>query len=521
MEKKHQLTQAYVHYNALRHEMSRWLEQSIKRDGPDRHEGGEDEANYALAFFPHYLLSGDEQIAERFRSLAADLKHWVATEGHLGYQAEAEAHHGTEPFLLFLPRYLGLFPQDKEAIALLADAAQHIGNWGEGAADWYDWQRDVFLSYRIGTKIVGGDAVFERELAEHFRFVHIALAAYRVTGETHYRDWALRYGQQRAARLLVGDGPLPVLWDLEGRGLQPEDLRTREEGVMAASNHHLPGDPLAGNENLLASGAVYALGDLFLLSGDEIFRDAARRIVEPLIGELLDPYADPAAAALSHYRWIFADTSLDSAIGAVLAHMPAESTAPWAMIFPQDNRRREPGVGKRGDMIYWGQWADDGSVQPVREPSTATLVLGYQLTGEVSLARRALAAAAAKLMIARRVLRGGREHADMGGAICSVAAGHGRNWGCGAVTGCYGPLLLGTRELQSAVVPLLEWEEGYLPEQLLSLVRPPVDAVGEVLFFNGGDQPLELVWRLAGTTGWHRVRLTAGEMHQCVLGEKK
>ena len=470
--------------------------------------------------FPHYLISGDERIVERFRSLVADLKHWVETEGHCGYEAEAEAHHGTEPFLLFLPRYLGLFPEDEQAAFLLTGAAQHIGNWGEGVPDWYDWQRDVFLSYRIGSKIVGGDAVYERELAEHFRFVHIALAAWRVTGEARYRDWALRYGRKRAERLLATDGTMPVLWDLAGRGLQREDLQTREEQRMAAFNHHLPGDPLAGLENLLASGAVYALGDLFLLSGDGIFRDAARRVVEPLLGELLDPYADVAAAALSYYRWTFTDTSLDGAMCAILAQMPAESKASWAMVFPQEHRRREPGVGKRNDMIYWGQWADDGSVRPVREPSTAALALGYQLTGEVALAKRALSAAAAKITMARRVLRGGREHADMGGAICSVAAGHGRNWGYGAVTGCYGPLLLGTRELQSAVVPLIEWQGGHVPEQVLALVCPPVGGEGEVLVFNGGDHLVELAWRQTGAAAWERLSLAPGEARQCALGSK-
>ncbi len=517
MRTQDELSQTFAHYTALRREMSLWVEQSLQRDGPDRHQGGEDEANYALAFFPQYLISGEERIVERFRSLVADLKHWVATEGHLGYEAEAEAHHGTEPFLLFLPRYLGLFPQDKEAAALLHGAAQHIGNWGEGVPDWYDWQRDVFLSYRIGSKIVGGDVVFERELAEHFRFVHIALATWRISGEQRYRDWALRYGRRRAKRLLAVQGPMPLLWDLAGRGLHREDLQTQEEKVMAAANHHLPGDPLAGIENLLASGAVYALGDLYLLSGDHIFRDAAARIVEPLLGELLDPYADVAAAALSYYRWTFDDTSFDDAMRAVLAEMPVESSAPWAMVFPEQRRRREPGVGKRNDMIYWGQWADDGSVQVVREPSTAALALAYQLTGEVASARRSFAAAAVKLTMARRVLRGGREHADMGGAICSVAAGHGRNWGYGAVTGCYGPLVLGTRELQSAVVPLIEWEGGSVSEQVLSLVRPPVGAVGELLLFNGGDQPVELLWRLAGASAWESLALAPGEARQCIL----
>lgn len=513
------LAHAYSHYTTLRRELSLWIEQSIRRDGPDKNQGGEDEANYALAFFPHYLISGDERIATRFRSLIADLKAWVATECVHGYEPEAEAHHGTEPFLLFLPRYLGLFPDDEEAAALLADAAHHIGNWVEGVPDWYDWERDVFRSYRIGTKVVGGEHC-DRELAEHFRFVHIALAAWRVTGETRYRDWALRYGRKRAERLLAADGPIPVLWDLEGRGLQHEDLQSREERSMVATSHHIPGDPLAGIENLLASGVVYALGDLFLLTGDEIFRTAARKIVEPLVGELLDPFADPAAAALSYYRWTFADTALDDAMREVLAQIPPASAAPWAMVFPQERRRREPGVGKRNDMIYWGQWAEDGSVQPSREPSTAALALGYQLTGEVALASRALGTAAAKFAMARRVLRGGREHADMGGAICSVAAGHGRNWGWGAVTGCYGPLLMGTREMQSAVVPLVEWEVGCMSESMVALVRPPVGGPGEVLFYNGGEERLDLGWRPVGAAQWESVALGPGEVQKRVAEER-
>ena len=350
----------------------------------------------------------------------------------------------------------------------------------------------------------------------------------RVTGEARYRDWVLRYGRKRAERLLAADGPMPVLWDLDGRGLQPEDLQTgsaeltveaRAERGMTGDNHHIAADPLAGIENLLASGAVYALGDLFLLAGDDIFRRAAKRIVEPLIGELLDPYADPAAAALSYYRRTFADSSLDDAMCAVLARQPAEPEAPWAMVFPQERKRREPGVGKRSDMIYWGHWAEDGSVQPSREPSTAALALGYQLTGEWTMARRALGAAAAKFAMARRVLRGGREHADMGGAICSVAAGHGRNWGCGAVTGCYGPLLMGTCEVQGAVVPLIEWAAGYLPEQILALLQPPVGGPGTALFYNGGEVRQALEWRMAGTSDWQRIELASGEVREYPLEE--
>jgi len=310
---------------------------------------------------------------------------------------------------------------------------------------------------------------------------------------------------------------MPVLWDTDGNGLRDSDLTTRERRSMTGSEHHIPNDPLAGIENLLASGAIYALSDLFLLSGDEIFRRAALKIVAPLVNELLDPYGDPAAAAVGYYRWAFEDDSLDDRIVTVLKNMPPESEAKLAMVFPQEHRRREPGVGKRSDMVYWGLWSENGSVQPIQEPSTAALTLAYQMTGELEFAKRALASAATKLMIARRVLRGGREHSDMGGAICSVAAGHGRNWGQGAVTGCYGPLLLGTHEIQSRVTPLIEVKDNAdsarLPEEILSLVIPPMENNGEVLFFNGGETNATFSWRKSSAkeNDWIPVSLASDE----------
>ncbi|MDE0086806.1 MAG: hypothetical protein OXU23_13895, partial [Candidatus Poribacteria bacterium] len=203
-----------------------------------------------------------------------------------------------------------------------------------------------------------------------------------------------------------------------------------------------------------------------------------------------------------YYRWTFNDTCFDDAITEGLQALPPASPELLALVFPQETRRRELGVGKRSDMAYWGEWSDDGSVKPIQEPSTATLTLAYQVTGEVAYAVRALQNAATRLNIARRVLRGGREHADMGGAVCSVAAGHGRNWGQGAVTACYGPLLLGTREILGRIVPLITIkksdQQDQIPSTLLSLVRPIVDTdnTAEVVFYNSGDSSLRFAWQL-------------------------
>ncbi|MGA1198788.1 MAG: hypothetical protein ACO36I_20040, partial [Candidatus Latescibacterota bacterium] len=236
---------------------------------------------------------------------------------------------------------------------------------------------------------------------------------------------------------------------------------------------------------------------------------AAKRIAEPLVSELLDPYADPGAAAISYYRHTFKDTSLDDAIRAKVESMPAPQDVEWAMVFPQVRKREWPGVGKRNDMTYWGMWGADGSVTPTKEPCTAALTLAYQLTGKPIYAERALQQAAIKLTMARGALRGGREHADMGSAICAAAAGHGRNWGIGAVTGCYGPLLLGTREIKGKVTPVLEVKHDGgmgLPEGVMALVQSDTRA----RFYNGGELLETLHWRWAGGS-WKELTLNAGE----------
>ena len=515
------IRECYAEYTKLKNEMERWLKQSMLLDPPGPNDGGEDEANYALAWFPHYLITGDATVLQHFDMLKTALLGWVKRDCFHGYEPKAEAHHGPEPFLLFLPRYIGLVPEDTEATNLLTDAAEHIGNWVPEIPPWYDYDRDTFIGYNIGSRDVANDENNAYEMAEHFRFIHIALAASRVTGEDRYLTWALRYGRKRAERLIAAPDPMPLVWTLDGEGLDEAAVDAKNLHRLVASTHHIPGDPLAGIEVLLASGAIYALGDLYLLSRDEIFKTAAKRIVEPLVTSLGDPFNDPAAAALSYYRWTFEDTEFDAAIRAGLEDLPDEPPELLALIFPQETRRREPGVGKRSDMAYWGEWSDDGSVKPIQEPSTATLTLAYQVTGEAVYAMRALRSAATRLRMARRVLRGGREHADMGGAVCSVAAGHGRNWGQGAVTACYGPLLLGTREIQSKVTQLLEIRQGNRqnhPRTLLSLVRPLVNGAqqAEVIFYNGGDSPFTFSWRLQTDEAavWHTITLDAGEVQQ-------
>ncbi|MEO2004894.1 MAG: hypothetical protein ABGY41_12435, partial [Candidatus Poribacteria bacterium] len=378
------------------------------------------------------------------------------------------------------------------------------------------------LHYRIGSRVVGTDPDEAFEVAEHFRFLHIALAAYRVTGEVRYFDWSVRYGAEWARRLNASaPGPLPAMWTQDGEAVYERDMKSARQRGMSAASHHVSGDPLIGVEILLASGAIHALGDLFALTGDPLYQGAARRIVEPMVEALGDPYVDPGADAVAYYRVAFGDDSLDDAIRTQVASLPEESADEWAMTFPQEHRRREPGVGRRNDMVRWGRRKDDGTIAPAQDPCTATLALAYQLTGDAGYATRAFRQARVKLTMARRVLRGGREHADMGGAVCSVAAGHGRNWGVGAVTGCYGQLALGCREVMGRVASAVEVacpdSVAGLPDDVLSLVRPSVCGGGQALFYNAAPDSADFAWRANGADDWRTVRLTAGESTTVLL----
>ncbi len=74
---QHTLQECYQYYRMLREEMDRWLQQSIVLDHAGYHGGGEDEANYALAWFPHYLVSGNQAILPHFAMLKSALADWV------------------------------------------------------------------------------------------------------------------------------------------------------------------------------------------------------------------------------------------------------------------------------------------------------------------------------------------------------------------------------------------------------------------------------------------------------------
>ena len=403
-----------------------------------------------------------------------------------------DVHHGPELFIGFLPRFIDVFPEETRSKSLILEAAEYIGNWKKGYVEWYDYENETFKSWYLGSAGIGTKKIFAYETADHLRFIHLALVAWKIGNDNKYLEWALAYGRKFAKRIIDSDKIIPVAWGLDGKSFYPEDMKESAEKFLASNHHHISGDHLSGVENLIASGAIYAFGDLYSLSQETVFKQASNRIVNELLQCVKNPYADPAAAAISYYRNAFTDYSFDENIIEISKNIPPYNSSELALVIPEINKIRQSGIGNRKDMVYWQFFNEEGRFELFNEPSTSFFTLIYQITGDINHAERALRMAARKLKIAQSALRSGYEHADMGCAVSSVSSGHGRNWGIGSVTGCYSPLILGSSESFGSLKPIIEWKSSIISKGCISIIRRLDSNSSELNLFNFSSSNIQI-----------------------------
>ena len=78
-----------------------------------------------------------------------------------------------------------------------------------------------------------------------------------MSGESRYLEWADRYGTVWARRIAAVEGRFPLLWTQDGGPVHEAEVAGQPIASAAGAGHHVAGDPLAGLENLLASGAIF------------------------------------------------------------------------------------------------------------------------------------------------------------------------------------------------------------------------------------------------------------------------
>ena len=394
-----------------------------------------DEANFMASWFGYYHLTGDLLVVETAEALFDSFARWLKTEGHLGYYAEQEAHHGTEPFVFFPTRLYQLGLRRDELTAIYQQVAEHCGNWSDGVPDWYDWDRHLFRSYHLGTKVVRPEAAANHP--DHFRFLQILLAAHRMTGEARYLDLACDYADHWARAILDADDGFPPLLPADGAEAGHAHVR----GARAAQQ---AGDIAMQIEWHVAGGSLDTFLDLYRLRPRPAFAQVVKRALPVLLDVACQQWGHPAAALIGKYRDFVGDRSLDDGIRRRLANVSENATDEIRGVRLPGPRMHPMGIGQRFDMVVWeyrqpdGRWVRDSGLSP------PALVLLYRLTGDRRHAALAMRKAAQRMRWAVANLSDGREHADAGWCIAAVAGGHGRDYGWGEVTGALYPAALGS-----------------------------------------------------------------------------
>ncbi len=442
-----------------------------------------DNANYCISLFQDYLVEPDNSTKLFLSDLGQSFINWTENNLDNGYFKMEDVHHGTEVFLGFLPRYIDLFPDDQRAKNLIIDVAEYIGNWKENTYDWFDYSKNNFRSWFFGSKGIHQSALYNYNTADHLRLVHISLMAWEINFDKKYLEWSASYGKEFAKKIISSSQKIPVAWDKNWKSFYPTDMSSKEEKFLAANHHHLPDSIFSGEENLIASGAIYIFGYLYQNTNEKVFKDAAKIILNNILHLVLKPYADNLSVLLNYYRSAFNDYSFDEIIIKKIDKIPQEIDSELMIGFPEIEKIRADGIGNRKDMIYWYH-INNLATKISDEPPTSFFMLAYNITGDLKYAQRALKTAARKIKLSSSLLRSGYEHSDSGKLFSSVVSGHGRNWGVGAVTGCYSGLISGSNENLGIYDYKFKFLSKTLSNGCLPLTRGLLSGETELLIYN-------------------------------------
>jgi len=479
----------------LRAEMSAWIKQSLPLQRRIPWTGGHDEGTFLSAWFGYYVLTGEERTAEFLRWMRDGWLAWADKNLVHGYYPRGEVHHQPETFLIFLTRMLHLDPKHEPTLRAMDHLAHHVGNWVEGVPEWYDWQRRRFRSYWLGVEVVREEPPYDCEIADHIRLAEILLATYLANGDKRYLDFCRQYADKWCDEILAKGGRVPgVLFPTQdAKKIMAEYVRPSGQPPVPGAARAWDGNPSAGVEMHVAACSMDFLMDMFLLTEQERYIAAVKKMMPHVIEAIADPYSEPPGSLYSRYRKITGDTFLDERAMELRGAMPeVESPRSQLMIADTMDLPHPMGIGRRRDDLRWGYRKADGTMVEETGPSAGSLFLAWQITGEEEYLARALGRAADRIALARRHLVDGRHHGCAGATISAVASGHGRCPGIGCVTATLYPAALGAFRFCNAESPEVRYfcnGKLGLPEGVAA-ARLPGDL--RLALCNTGEAPVEV-----------------------------
>lgn len=389
------------HQVALIQEMKEWISDSIRRQEARAWSGITDEATFTSTWDGYYLLTGDERVLD-FKLRLRD--HFLAyAERHLfhGYYRTGEPHHQTETFNDFIGPFALLTSRGREThIAILEDVAHHLGNWVDEVPPWFDWEGRRFLSWHMGTEKVDRSPEYRFETLDHFRFIQIALFAYRLGGASRYLEFAQAYCD-RWLEIIRRRGYVPgvVFADAQAERI----YREQQEGVKEVWFRY---DALRAD----GGGFLDVLLDLYRLTGARRYQAGAQTVLDLFerINQIHQRYSETEPRLFAKYRAFTGDTRYDKWI------------LQWLDTFPKPEMSLRCRLVLDGPRMAFEYRTPDGEIYGHPMPPVGLLVLAYQVTRDPGYLNRAFAMARDHLHAAQ-LLRDGREHGCDSRSISGIA----------------------------------------------------------------------------------------------------
>ncbi|MFO7946252.1 MAG: hypothetical protein R6V19_05530 [Armatimonadota bacterium] len=457
----------YEQQLCLRQQMERWIYREMNNQEDEPWHGGHDEGTFAASWIEYYRMTHDEEVLDFLTDLQDSFLDWADENFVDGYWPEQEAHHGPEAFMIFLARMWHLNPDNDRIVEAFEDAAEHIGNWADDVPDWYDWENHRFVSWSLGTEVVGDDEAENYNVADHFKVSQLALVTYIATDNERYLEVVQDFADRWVEDILDGD-TIPAAF------VPIDDRDEIEDTYSEAFVENLDLSTEDALERHAAAGSIDTLMDLYELTGEDRYAETVAVMLQAMMGQVADAYADPAAPLFGRYRMVTGDSQFDKDLQKALSVPKVYED--YFMMFDDKPSPHPMGLGRRKDAPKWGHWGSEATLELTNGPSPAALMLLYQLTGDETAATRAFQLAATRLKLALDTgLESGRHHGCSGNTINAIAFGHGRSAGAGyAMTTLY-PGTLGNRRFVNGEKPLLQyWNEDEapgLPEEIEALCR--------------------------------------------------
>ena len=375
----------------LRREVEAWIREAIRRQQPVPWRGGHDEGTFASSWVGYYLLTGDRECLQFLYWLRDTFLEWSRKNQYHGYYRTGEIHHQTETYNDFLG-HLWRAEKTDVNVAVLEDAAHHVGNWIKGIPEWYNWEKHRFRSWWLGTCDVKDYPPYDFETCDHFRPMRMVINTYLATGNERYLELARDYSDRWCKLILESKEAMPtVLYPTE----DPEEI-TRLYG------QYLSGDRtriISFKEELpryLAGGLLDTLLDLYALTGEKRYIEASVKALDQLCVLFGQP-----PTIVERYRNLTGDNRYDEMVMNSI-RMFGEKSLPTILMIE--------GEGVEQVRTRYAYRAEDGTVKEHSGSSSHHLLLGYHISGDEKLLNKAMMLAQRRLMLARSFIRDGREH---------------------------------------------------------------------------------------------------------------